>query len=260
MKLSIMLLKLCLKKQMEYKLNFFLLCVAVAPIHLLQLVFSWIIARRFNGFAGWNEWDLIFLYGLLLSTYSIAQVLFRRFRYLEEFIINGDLDTYFLRPQKIIYSLIFYNLNIMEIFSQLMPSILILIISCVKSNISWNLGKVIIIIAALLGGTIIQACVFWVIGIISFWTMRSSKLESLYFSFKEFLNYPIHVYGKEILFFLTYVIPLAFVNYYPARYILGKDGSGNVLNYMTLPVAIIMLFIMSKIWHCAIKKYSSTGS
>lgn len=87
-------------------------------------------------------------------------MLFRRFRYLDEFIINGGLDTYFLRPQKIVYSLIFYNLNIMEIFSQLMPSILILIISCVKSNISWNLGKVIIIIAALLGGTIIQACVF----------------------------------------------------------------------------------------------------
>lgn len=91
MRLAKRLLKMNIQRETIYRLNFILLCISVAPIHLIQMVFSWFIAKRFSSFDGWNGWELIFLYGLMLTSYSIAQVFFRRFRYLEEMVINGGI-------------------------------------------------------------------------------------------------------------------------------------------------------------------------
>lgn len=91
MRLAKCLLKMNIQRKTIYRLNFILLCISVAPIHLIQMVFSWFIAKRFSSFDGWNGWELIFLYGLMLTSYSIAQVFFRSFRYLEEMVINGGI-------------------------------------------------------------------------------------------------------------------------------------------------------------------------
>lgn len=93
--------RLNIKKQLEYKLNFFLLCIAVIPINLLQLVFSVVLGGSFKSILNWNIPELIFLYCLLYLPYSIAQVFFRVFRFLDEFIVDGRLDSYFVRKRLI---------------------------------------------------------------------------------------------------------------------------------------------------------------
>ena len=260
MKLTKLLIMMCVKKQSEYKTNFILLCISVAPIHLIQMLFSWIISKKFNGFGSWTGWNLIFLYGILLTSYSWAQILFRQFRYLEDLIINGEMDIYFLKPQPIIYSLVFYNLSTMEIFSQLLPSTIILFFSCIHNGINWNMAKILVLIGAILGGTIIQMAIFLLIGCVAFWTTRSSDLESIYYAFKEFLNYPLHIYGKKIVAFLTFVFPLAFINYYPSLYILDHNSKNDIIHFMTIPVAIILFFLAYSFWKISINHYNSAGS
>ena len=260
MRLAKRLLKMNIRRETVYRLNFILLCVSVAPIHLIQMVFSWFIARRFRSFDGWNGWELIFLYGLLLTSYSIAQVFFRRFRYLEELVVNGGMDVYFLKPQSLIFSLVFYNLSTMELFSQLLPSLAVMILSCTLCGIRWNLLKILVFIGAITGGFMIQSAVFCLIGCVSFWTMKSRELENIFYSFKEFLNYPLHAYGKIVLNFLTFVLPLSFINYYPSLFILDKSDRFSILEVMTLPVGMLAAFLVGMIWKKALSRYNSSGS
>lgn len=260
MRLAKCLLKMNIQRETIYRLNFILLCISVAPIHLIQMVFSWFIAKRFSSFDGWNGWELIFLYGLMLTSYSIAQVFFRRFRYLEEMVINGGIDIYFVKPQSILFSLVFYNLSTMELFSQLLPSFIVMLLSCFLCGIKWNLLKIIVFIGAIAGGFIIQSAIFCLIGCVSFWTMKSSELENIFYSFKEFLNYPLHAYGKIILNFLTFIFPLAFINYYPSLFILDKSDRFSILEFLTLPVGILSAFIVGVIWRKALNHYNSSGN
>lgn len=260
MRLTWMYFKMGIKKALQYPVNFMFFVVSIAPIHLIQIVFSWFIAKRFDGLDSWDGWNLIFLYSILLVSYGIAQVFARRFRYLEEEIISGKLDTYFIKPIPILYGLMFQNLHITEMFSQLFPPIIILIVSCFYNSIRWSLIKVLILLGAIIGGAFIQMAMFLLIGSVAFWTTRSNSLEHIFFAFKDFLNYPLHVYGQKVLAFLTYVFPLAFVNYYPALYILGKAGSGSILCFMTVPVAMILSGIAFMVWRVAVKHYNSTGS
>lgn len=260
MGLTRMYFKMCLKRSLVYRLNFFLFVISVAPIHLIQIVFSWFIAKRFNGFDSWDGWNMIFLYSVLLVSYGIAQVFARRFRFLEDDIISGGLDIHFTKPLSILYVLVFQYLGITELFSQLIPPVFIFIVACIYNPIQWSFLKVLVLLAAIAGGAVIQMSMFLLIGCVAFWTTRSNSLEHIFYAFKDFLNYPLHVYGQKVLAFLTYVFPLAFVNYYPCVYILGKDGADNILNFMTVPVAVIMAAIALSVFKVALSRYNSTGS
>ena len=101
---------------------------------------------------------------------------------------------------------------------------------------------------------------FLLIGSVSFWTMKARSLEKIFYAFKDFLNYPLYVYGKEVLAFLTYVLPLAFINYYPSLYILDKEGSMDILNFMTIPVALLLSGIVLLIWKISLAHYNSAGN
>lgn len=260
MKLTRLYFSMNLKRSLQYRLNFILLCISVAPIHLIQMLFSWFIAKRFDGFGTWDGWNLIFLYGVLLTSYSIAQVFFRTLRYIENFVINGSLDVYFIKPIPILYGIIFNNLSVMEIFSQFLPSVVVLIISCIYNQINWTILKILVLLGAVIGGAFIQMALFLLIGSVSFWVMRSNNLERIFFVFKDFLNYPLYVYGKKVVAFLTYILPLAFVNYYPSLYILNREDSMCVLNFMTVPVALALSCFAIFIWKISIEHYNSAGS
>ena len=258
MKLAVEYIKMAIKRNLQYKLNFVLLCVAVAPIHLTQLFFSWVITEKFKIVDGWNFKELALLYGMMLTAYSIAQILFRQFRFLDRYIIQGKLDNFFLRPQGMVYSIVFSEINIMEIVSQLFPSIIVLIYALGVSRIQWNFIKIAICVGGVVGGTLILVCIFVIFGATAFWTQKLGQFVAIFFTFKDYLNYPITIYTKCIVAFLTFILPLAFVNYYPVAYLLGKRD--DLLCYMTFPVSLIVCLITVLIWKNGILKYSSAGS
>lgn len=258
MKLAFEYTKLIVKKNMQYKLNFFLLCLTVAPIHLVQLFFSWVITDQFGVVDGWRFTDLAFLYGLMLTSYSIAQILFRQFRFLDNFIIQGSLDSFLVKPQSVLYTMVFSHINIMEILSQLLPSVVVLVIATIKLEVAWNIGRVVVFAGGIVGGSIIMASIFVITGATAFWTQKLGQFVSVFFAFKDYLNYPVTIYSKPIIFFLTFLLPLAFVNYYPAAYILGKTN--HITGFLTFPVSLLMGLIAIGIWKTGLSRYSSTGS
>ncbi len=75
---------------------------------------------------------------------------------------------------------------------------------------------------------------------------------------REFGTYPYSIYGKGVLKFVTYVIPLALFQYYPFLYLTGRSDR---LLYMFLPL-ISMLFIIPCLifWRFGVRHYKSTGS
>ena len=258
--LTLKFIELGIKKQAQYKLNFVLLCIAVTPIHLIKLLFSWIVVKKFGGFAGWSFWDMSMLYSLLMISYSFAQIFFRQFRCIDNFIVNGGLDKYFIQPVSIVYNLVFSQLNLMEVISQLTPSIIVFIVTCTKIDVEWTSLRILILIISVISGAIIQSCIFCIIGFIAFWTMRSSVFHDIYSTFKDFMNYPISIYSKHIQEILTCFIPLAFVNYYPALYLLNKNHANSFLPFLSPVVALILLTLTIIFARHAYKNYASTGS
>ena len=75
---------------------------------------------------------------------------------------------------------------------------------------------------------------------------------------------PISIYPKLIQYFVVYIIPLAFVNYFPSQLLMGVFKEGNIFPavYISISAALgMVLFGLSYLfWRFSLRFYASTGS
>jgi ABC-2 type transport system permease protein len=99
---------------------------------------------------------------------------------------------------------------------------------------------------------------------VAFWTLRNRSLvHTVIFSSKEFINYPVNIYNMGMQFFLTFVFPIAFINFYPAHFFLDRSGAGLLhpsLEMGTPIVGIVVITISIFSWKAGVNHYQSTGS
>jgi len=99
---------------------------------------------------------------------------------------------------------------------------------------------------------------------ISFWIVQSLAIRDIFIhGIRRFVDYPISIYHRSIQVLVTFVIPFAFVNFYPVQYLLG--GKDEVLFHPALqygtPFVGIVLFVLAyRFWKIGINNYQSTGS
>jgi ABC-2 type transport system permease protein len=116
---------------------------------------------------------------------------------------------------------------------------------------------------AIIGSALIQAAILVTVGTMSFWVVKNTATYSLLNSLNNFLDYPITIYNKSIQAILTFVVPVAFVNFYPAHYFLDKTGDNlffPILQYGTPVVGLVLFFLAYQFWKVGVNKYESTGS
>ena len=69
------------------------------------------------------------------------------------------------------------------------------------------------------------------IATLSFWFIRIDTLRWVVMSLEQdFTRYPISIYRRGVRIVLAFVLPFAFMNYFPATYFLQKAETGLHLN------------------------------
>ena len=105
----------------------------------------------------------------------------------------------------------------------------------------------------------------WVIGAaITFWTVETSEVTNVFtYGGEALVSYPMPIYAEGVRRFFTYVVPLVFVTYLPALYILEKAdplGLPPVLQLCSPVVAVVFLFVARFCWALGVRHYQGTGS
>ena len=99
---------------------------------------------------------------------------------------------------------------------------------------------------------------------VALWTTKSGKLTDLLISAtKEATVFPISIYPLAVRLLLTFVLPVAFVTYYPAQQLLQKDeflGMPELFQFGAPVVALVMLCVSYSLWCSGLRRYHSTGS
>jgi len=92
--------------------------------------------------------------------------------------------------------------------------------------------------------------------------VKGNYKNVFYGAMKKFINYPISLYNKFIQIFLTFVLPYAFINFYPAQLLLNKKDYifHPALQYATLPLGVLLFIISYRFWLYGINRYQGTGS
>ena len=183
-----------------------------------------VLLQRFPALNGWTLPEIVFLFSLELFTYAVAaSLVYSAMTQLDTLVAEGTLDTYLVRPLDPLAHLAarWYNPGHA---AHLAIAAAFLVWSVGHVDISWSAPAALYFALAVVGAVCLQAAFLLVLGSLSFVWVRASHAFVLYFTVKSFVSYPVTLYGVAVQWLLTLVVPLAFVNFYPAALLLGKDG------------------------------------
>jgi len=238
--------------------------LAVYVSHLFQYasvyIVIWATMRMFDMLEGFTVYQIVFLYSLDLLSYSIAQFLFQRFWWMDDLVSDGTFDEYLTRP--ISPFLLFIGKNTQfGYLGHMTISAVVLGISIIQMDIVVNIGMLLVMV---LGAVMIQAAITIVPACLAFVFIKTDQLSYMLLgSFREYIMYPITIYPSFIRLALTVVVPMAFINYFPAIYLMGKDSGGVFFGY--IPVIVVFVGILAAgvcvlFWKLGLRSYKSSGS
>ena len=111
-----------------------------------------------------------------------------------------------------------------------------------------------------IGGALIDFGISLFVAALSFWFVRVDTLRWVVMSLEqEFTRYPISIYQRGVQFVLAFILPFAFMNYFPATYFLQKTDQGLHLNpvvgLLTPLVGLAWFAVSYVVWRIGVNHY-----
>jgi len=254
------LIKMNIKRWMEYRIDFFVGITTIFLTNVLSMVFFWVIFQHIPILNGWSFNQILFIAGISYLSFGIWHTFLSGAspHRIERYIVNGDFDSILLRPMNPLILLILSNIDD-DGFGDIIAGILVLGYASNALSIAWTFQAIVFIALTMVGAVLIIFSVVLILATATFWIIRSHMLTEILWPLTRFIEFPLDIYNPVIIFFLTFVLPFGFINYYPAQVFLGK-GLWMSAAYLTPLVGLTTFIIAYSFWKIGIKNYTSTGS
>jgi ABC-2 type transport system permease protein len=252
------------KANLFYRFNSLTIAFAVFIREIVSIAVIYLLFTRFGELQGWTRDDLLFLYSFLFLSYSLVVFFFAGVRDFEDDVREGNCDRYLLRPLGVFFQVVACKSDYAASLGHGLMGVALFLYSAGSVGIEWKPTTVAYAVAFLGSGVLIQTSIFMFTAALSFWTVRSTNIRNIiFFNARRYSGYPVSIYPEPIKVLLIYVVPFAFVNYFPAQHFLHRaDGFVFSPVYLLLPpmVAMMMVVVASAAWASGLRNYSSVGN
>lgn len=262
MRLYLRLASASLRSHMQYRGTFALRSIVDFGVIVSDLAPIWVLARYFGNLDGWSFAELALLYGMVATSWGIVEVTLRGFENFSMYLVRGDLDRLLLRPRSVILQVAAHDFEFRKL-ARIAQALVVLALASATLGLGvTSLGWVALGIA---GGTLCFAGIVMLGASAAFWTLgETSELQNiLTYGGSAALSYPVSIYTTWFRRVITYGVPLAFVNYFPALAALGRTeaaGWPRVMPWLSPLVCTAALFAGMACFSRGLRRYESSGS
>lgn len=258
MKIYLSFMMLNLKSQMQYKMSFFLTIFGqfiTAFTSFFGLSFLFLQVNNIDDFA---YEEVLLCFAVIMISFSIGELFGGGLAVFSGLLGNGQFDRMLLRPKSTILQIVFAHMDFTRL-GLLLQAVLVLCYAVPRSGIQWNGVKILTFCLMIFCGSALFFALFLLKATCSFFTIGNLEFMNVFtYGARQFGKYPFSVYGNGILKFLTYVIPLALIQYYPLMYLLDRETSSF---FAFLPVVSLLFFLLSlAFFRFGLSRYQSAGS
>jgi len=248
---------------LEYRANFIMWFLFTIIYHGVALAALYVTMRQFPSMNGWDFRQMFFLYALWMAGHELHNTLFFTIVSVPDYIREGRFDRFLVRPLDTLF-------QVLTVPQQIMPDGIVLGLATLGFatvaagvRVDWVFVTFVPLIVA--GGALIDLGISLAVATISFWFIRVDTLRWVVMSLEQdFTRYPISIYTRGVRIVLTYVLPFAFMNYFPATYFLQKGDTGLSLNpqvgLWTPAIGLAWVFVAYAFWRVGLRHYQGTGS
>lgn len=254
---------LSIRKQLAYPINI-LSCLVMVPMMVATgVLLLYALATRFQTISGWTFEQLAFLYGLGYLSHGLMMVFGAQNIWMDQTVIRGEFDRMLLRPLPVYTQFAATYVNLIGMIDVLL-SIGILIWSAGKIGFIWSPVNIVLLFLTVFGATLIRNAIFTMVCSTAFRTRRSAALFWLLTDLMERTTMmPLSIYPVAFQMFISLIVPLAFISYYPACQWLGKSTALTTPwppAVLTLLIGLVLSLLAARIFNLGLQKYESAGS
>lgn len=258
MKCYMRALSLHLKSELEYRTSFIFSFISQIVIFFSYYFVILSLFSKFDNIKGFTLYEVLLCFSIIQFGYSFNEVFARGLDKFDNLIVQGGFDRLLLRPKSIIIQVL-YNESDFVKTSRLFHALIILVVALTHLNIEWSIMKVICLLLMIISATLIFFSIFLLAASYCFITVQGLEVRNVFTDGgKHMAQYPIGIFSKGFIFFFTFIIPYAFVNYYPLLYVLGKKN--NILYAFSPLLLFIYVIPCIIVFYLGVKRYSSVGS
>jgi len=258
MRLYVKYFSMHIKSQMQYKTSFLFATMGQFLVAFATFLSINFLFMRFDSVGGFTYEEVLICFAVMMIAFSTSELLGRGFDRFPVMLGNGSFDRALVRPRNVIFQVLASQVEFSRL-GRFVQSVAILLYAIPRSGIDWTWDKIATLILMIVCGTFLFFGLFVVYAAFSFFTIEGLEfMNILTDGGREHGRLPFGVYGDGVLKFLTYVVPLALVQYYPLLYLIGSEES---MFYALTPVlALLFLLPCYLFFRFGMRHYKSTGS
>ncbi len=252
-----------IRSQLQYRLSFALNLIGAGLISFLDFAAILVLFGQVDVLGEWSVAEVALLYAISSVAFAATDLAIGHLDLLPKMIREGDLDVILVRPLGSLFQVVSSDFALRRLGKGL-QGLAILVVALVAVDLDWSLGRALMLVVTPIAGAFIFAGVWIALATIAFWLIDSIEVANAFTYGGNFLSqYPVNIFGSWLRRFVIFVVPLAFVSYFPSLYILDKEdplGLPRALQFVSPLVAIASVAAGCLVWRFAVRHYRSTGS
>ncbi len=248
-----------LKVRLAYKGDFAAEVAASLLGAAASLVFVFILFEKVPSIGGFGRSEVLFVYGFSMIPFGLFSfVSMNLFEFGDRFVMDGQFDRVMLRPRNGFLQVLFESVRF-SVLADAMVGFAVVAFAARDLGLSFGALDVLWFAVAAVSGVVIFVAVFTSLASLSFHFEDRIGVSPPVYNMIQFGRWPIPIFGPPIKFFLRFVIPFAFVAFYPSTRFLGREEF-QALCYATPLVALAASAVAAFFWRLGVRRYTGTGS
>jgi ABC-2 type transport system permease protein len=246
----------------QYRTSFVLFTVSQFCTSFLDLSAILILFANVDRLAGWSVAEAAFLYGTSATAFALADVFVSEVELLSVHVRRGTFDQLLIRPLGPLFQMCCREFAFRRT-GKLLQAVAVLAVAADRVNVDWNVTRVAMVAVMIVVGAVIFSAIWVLTSSIAFWAVEMREVANSFTYGGSFVTrYPLEIFAGWLRR-LVVLVPLAFVNYYPTLWVLGRrdpDGAAGWLAFAGPAVAALVTLGAACVWSSGLRHYRSTGS
>jgi ABC-2 type transport system permease protein len=248
-----------LKRILEYQLDFFIQVFAAFLMQGAGLFTIWGIFRQVKSIHGWGYWEIVLVYSLMYFAIGFGEVFFEGPWTINGLYMRGEFDYLMTRPLPVVFQVFASRIGLNGI-GNITTAVIVFITAFTHCSDRISLSNILLFLLLFTVSIPIKGAIILASNCMTFWTKApGNAFANLIHNVGEYTKYPIMIYPKAIQFAVTFLVPFAFISFFPASVLLGKDYAMKLV-WLAPLVTVYSVYLSIKIFQKGLKLYESVGN
>lgn len=251
------------RSTMAYRTSFLLTALGNFAATGLDFVTIVLMFSHITVLGGFTLPEVAFLYGSTSTAFGVADLLMGSMDRLGRRVRDGTLDVLLLRPVPVLAQVAADRFALRRL-GRITQGLLVFGWALTRVDVDWTPVKVLMVPMMLGSGAALFCAVFVCGAAFQFLAGDASEVQnSVTYGGNTMLQYPPGIFSRELVRGVTFMVPLAFVNWLPALRILGEPdplGLPGWVDFVSPLVAALCCALAGLAWRAGLRTYRSTGS